>query len=112
MVIGDNSYFNDGAIIVCRDNITIGKNFQSGPNLLIYDHDHDYKNEKGLKTKQYLTAPVAIGNNVWVGANVIILRGTTIGDNCVIAAGAVIKGNISSNTVVVQKRENVYRKVD
>ena len=60
----------------------------------------------GVKAKKFKTAPVVIGNNVWIGANAIILRGTTIGDNSVIAAGSVVKGNVPSNTLLVQKKED------
>ena len=53
---------------------------------------------------KFKTAPITIGNNVWIGANTLILRGTTIGDNCVVAGGSVIRGNYPSNTVIIQKR--------
>ena len=52
----------------------------------------------------FKTSPVIIGNNVWIGANTVILRGTEIGDNCVIGAGCVIKGKYGANSVIVQKR--------
>ena len=50
---------------------------------------------------------VIIGKNVWIGSNVVILRDTVIGDNVVVAAGSVVKGNVPSNTLFVNKRENV-----
>lgn len=75
-----------------------------GPNVLIYDHDHDYKAEGGVFSLKYKTSPVTIGNNVWIGANCVILRGTSIGDNCVIGGGCVLKGEYPSNSVIVQKR--------
>lgn len=46
-----------------------------------------------------------IGKNVWIGAGCIILKGTTIGDNCVIAAGSIVTGNVESNNIYVQKKE-------
>lgn len=58
----------------------------------------------GVKAMQFKTAPVEIGNNVWIAANAIILRGTKIGDNVVISAGSIVKGVVPSNTVFVQKR--------
>lgn len=49
-------------------------------------------------------AKVRLGKNCWIGANTVILRGTTIGDNCVIGAGCIVTGDIPSNSVYIQKR--------
>lgn len=105
--IGDNTFINHGCMILCRQQITIGKEVQLGPHVLIYDHDHDYR--VGLEKEQYKCSSVEIGNNVWIGAHTIILRGTKIGNNCVIGAGSVIKGEYADNTLILQKREtSVY----
>ena len=53
-----------------------------------------------------------IGNRVWIGANTVILRGTVIGDDCVIGAGSVVKGNVPANSVLVQKRDDEIIKID
>lgn len=44
--------------------------------------------------------PIHIGNNVWIGMNVIILKGSVIGDNCVVAAGSVVKGVFPDNAII------------
>jgi acetyltransferase-like isoleucine patch superfamily enzyme len=103
--IGKNTSVNSNNMIACHEKIVIGDNVQFSPNVQIYDHDHDFRAEGGIKAGKYKTAPVEIGNNVWIGANTVILRGTKIGDNCVIAAGSVIKGEFPANSVVYQKRE-------
>lgn len=103
--IGKNVGISSNNIIACHDSITIGNNVQFGPNVLIYDHDHDFRAEGGIGAMKYKTSPVEIGNNVWIGANCVILRGTKIGDNCVIAAGSVLKGEFPEKSVVVQKKE-------
>ncbi|SDX26889.1 acyltransferase [Paenibacillus sp. CF384] len=103
--IGANTFLNHGCMIISHESIYIGQEVQLGPNVLIYDHDHDFRSEDGLKGLKYKTSPVEIGNNVWVGANTVILRGTKIGDNCVIGAGSIIKGQYPPNTIIVQKRE-------
>ncbi|MBY0013623.1 acyltransferase [Paenibacillus typhae] len=105
LFIGDQSFLNHNCMIVSHESISIGRNVQVGPNTLIYDHDHDYRAEHGLRKKVYKTSPVTIGDNVWIGANVVILRGTSIGDNCVIGAGSIIRGNYLSNQTIIQKRE-------
>ncbi|ASI86346.1 acyltransferase [Bacillus cereus] len=104
--IGYNTGFNHGCLVISHHKIEIGKNCQFGPNVLIYDHDHDFRNPDGVKALKYKTSPVVIGDNVWIGANTVILRGTIIGDNTVIGAGSVIKGTFPNDSIVVQKREN------
>jgi acetyltransferase-like isoleucine patch superfamily enzyme len=54
---------------------------------------------------------VEIGDNSWVGANTIILRGTKIGKNCVVGAGCVISGEYPDNSIITQKRETISRSV-
>lgn len=105
MHIGENTSLNHGCIFTAHKKIIIGDNVQFGPNVLIYDHDHDFRKKDGLKNLEYISDPVLIGNNVWIGANVVILRGTSIGDNCVIGAGSVIKGKFPDNSVIVEKKE-------
>lgn len=102
--IGQNTSININNMIVCYDSISIGDNCQFSPNVQVYDHDHDFRDAGGLNAMKYKTSPVKIGNNVWIGTNTVILRGTEIGDNCVIGAGSVIKGIFPAGTVVVQKR--------
>lgn len=98
--IGENTVFNYNAMLVSHMDIKIGSNCQIGPNLLIYDHDHDFTSLINLKNQVFNEAPVRIGDNCWVGANVTILKGSTIGDNCIIGAGSLIKGHIPSNSMV------------
>ena len=102
--IGNNTSVNSNNIIACHESVEIGSNVQLSPNVQIYDHDHDFRVIGGITEMKYKTAPIKIGNNVWIGANTIILRGTTIGDNCVIGAGSVLKGSYHEGMVVLQKR--------
>lgn len=104
LVIGDNVSLNINNMLACHDSIEIGDNVQFSPNVQIYDHDHDFRAEGGVKAGKYKTSPIKIGNNVWIGANVIILRGVTIGENSVIAAGSIVKKNVLPNSLFVQKR--------
>lgn len=103
--IGLNFGMNNGCILTCYESVTIGDNVMLGPNVLIYDHDHDFRVSGGIEKMQYITSPIQIGNNVWIGANTVILRGTKLGDNCVVGASSVIKGEYPNNSVIVQKRE-------
>ena len=65
---------------------------------MVVDHDHDRKDGKILK--ELVSAPVKIGNNVWCGANVTVLKGVTIGDGAVIAAGSVENRDVAAYSVV------------
>jgi acetyltransferase-like isoleucine patch superfamily enzyme len=102
--IGRNTSMNSNNMIACRERVIIGDNVQFSPNVLVYDHDHNFRTEDGVKAGKYNTASIEIGNNVWIGANTIILRGTKIGDNTVIAAGSIVKGIVPAGVVFIQKR--------
>ena len=107
--IADHCFFNINSSITCLENIEIGSNCKFGNNLVIVDHDHNYraKGKFNFENPEFISSPVKIGDNVWCGANVVILRGTIIGDNCIIAAGSVIKGIIPANSVVIQRKTNM-----
>lgn len=100
--IGNNCFFNDGCSVNCQENIEIGNNTIFGQNVMIFDHDHDYKHN----INDFVRKKVKIGNNVWIGANCVILKGVTIGDNVVIAAGTIISKDIPSNTLSLCKKKN------
>ena len=70
---------------------------------MIFDHDHKIKNGRVLHN-DYELDEIIIGENVWIGAGSIILRGSKIGDNSIIAAQSVVKGEIPSNTIYIQSR--------
>lgn len=106
--IGNNVFLNSGCIITAREKIQIGDNTIVGPYVLIYDNDHKITSGE-IEHNVYNTAPIIIGKNVWIGAGTIILRGTEIGDNSIIASGSIIKGRIDSGTVLIQKRVSLKK---
>lgn len=103
--IGDNSTFNYNCMIVALKSVKIGKGVEFGPNVLVYDHDHDFRAIGGLKANKFKYGEVSIGDNTWIGANTVILRGTHIGNGCVIGAGSIVKGEFPDNCIITQKRE-------
>lgn len=103
--IGSHVFYNTGACISVLGHIKIGDYCKFGNNLVIVDHDHNYRSRK----EEYLIGEVTIGDRVWIGANCTILRGASIGNDCVIAAGSVVKGNVPAGTVFYQKRTDVIR---
>lgn len=97
--MGPNVAFNNNCILTCRGEISIGSDTNIGPNCAIFDHDHDYMSKNRMEN--YKIGSITIGKNVWIGANVTILKDSVIGDNCVVGAGSVVKGKYHSNTLVV-----------
>lgn len=106
--IGNNTFINEGCIISSRKLIKIGENCDLGNNISIYDNDHDYKEN----LNNYKTDKIVIGNNVWIGANSIILKGVKIGDNSVIAAGSIVRKNVPNNSIFFNKKEDIIKKVE
>ncbi len=103
--IGNNVFFNLGCSISSLDSITIGNNVMFGENVKIYDHNHQYREEDKLIFQQgYTMAPVIIGDNCWIGTNVVILKGIRIGENVVIGANVVVKQNIEKGQVIYNKQ--------
>ena len=79
--------------MVALDNIHIGSNTLIGPGVLIFDHDHDFEKDKNSGTKNgrhFVTKPIRIESDVWIGGNSVILKGVTIGKGAVIAAGSIV----------------------
>ena len=109
LIIGDNVKINYYCIIACQDKIEIGSGTEFGPSVYLYDHDHDYKIglEANSKDEKFKKAPIKIGKNCWIGANTVILRGTELGNNCVVAAGSVLKGKFKDNSIIIQKRNSL-----
>ena len=109
--IGNDCFINSNSLIVCHDSIIIGNHCQISPNVQIYDHDHDFRDKEGIKSKHFRCAPVVIGDNVWIGADSVILRGTRIGNNCTIGAGSIIKSDIPDHSLVIQKRDTTVLEI-
>lgn len=112
--VGDYTLLN-GALIMADESVEIGSHCLVSWNVGIADGDFHpidaaLRKQDALALSPYLpnrpprpklkTAPVKIGDNVWIGMNAIILKGVTIGDNAVIAAGAVVTRNVPANTIV------------
>lgn len=107
LVFGEGVFLNQGCQFNCHSKIEVGDGCEFGPNVLVYDHDHVFND--GLVDGAFTYGDVHIGSKCWIGAGTIILRGTTIGDGCVIAAGSVIKGEYAPRSLVLQKRETQVR---
>lgn len=109
--IGENTFINYDCIMLDGGEIRIGNNCKIGPRCQFFTPNHpvDYKERmRPIET----CLPITIGNNCWLGGNVTVCPGVTIGDRCVIAAGSVVTRDIPSdsmaagNPAVVKKTLN------
>lgn len=108
--IGENFYSNHNLIILDANKVKFGDNVFIAPNCGFYTAGHplDVKNRnQGLEYAK----PIEVGNNVWIGGNVIVLPGIRIGDNTVIGAGSVVTKDIPKNCVAVGNPCRVIRKL-
>lgn len=97
---GKGCTFNVNCYIASCEKISIGKNVIVGPNTIIVDHNHDFRCKEGIKALKYKSKPVFIGEDVWIGGNVTILAGSSIGHNSVIGANCVIHGDYPPYSIV------------
>ncbi|EPF7653003.1 DapH/DapD/GlmU-related protein [Vibrio vulnificus] len=99
--IGENVVINNNAAIVAdHTSITIGRDTLIGPNFVCFDSHFHHLDPQKRRSTGYSCASVTVGENVFIGINVTVLKGSTIGDNCVIGAGCTISGNIPPNSIV------------
>ena len=110
IVIEDNVYINFGCVILDCAKVQIGANTLIGPNVGIYPVNHLLDAEERINGGCY-GKPVTIGKNVWLGGDVKVLAGVTIGDNTVIGTGSIVTKDIPSGVVAVGNPCKVVRKI-
>lgn len=131
--IGKRTFINAGTNIISINEIEIGDDVTMGWNIYIYDHDSHsldyrfrkddierqredfYANRNFIFSKDWSTvksAPVKICNKVWIGFNAIILKGVTIGEGAIVAAGAVVTKDVPAWTVVAGNPATIVKKIE
>lgn len=112
IVIQENVAVFDYTIVDIHNRLTIGENTLIAPFCYITDYDHLVKDESKPIIKQgYISKPISIGKNVWLGTHTIILKGVTIGDNTIIGAGSVVTRDIPSGSVAAGNPARIIKKL-
>lgn len=110
--IGDNVGINDFCYIGAQGGISIGSETIIGPYTSIFSENHDIRGKsRTIRLNPSIRRSVSVGKNCWLGAHVVILAGSQIGDNVVVAAGAIVNGVVPDNSLVIGynkiRRKNV-----
>ena len=108
--LGKNVYANFNLTLVDDTHIFIGDYVMIGPNVTIATAGHPIDPELRMKVAHF-NIPVNIGNNVWIGANSVVLPGVSIGENSVIGAGSVVTKDIPENVVAIGNPCRVLREI-
>ena len=101
----------NGSVIASSNRIVIGKDVLIGYNCYISDTDNHPIDPIERHTGKAETAPIEIGDNVWLGANVVVLKGISIGANTVIGANSLVLSNIPSNVIAIGNPCRVIKKI-
>lgn len=107
--VGENVFINACCHFQDHGGVTLGDGCQIGHNVVFATLNH------GLEPADRGTtypAPIVLGRNVWVGSNATILQGVTIGDNAVVAAGAVVSRDVPANTIVGGVPARIIKRID
>ncbi len=112
--LGHNFVINPYSRVIAHEKITIGDNVVIARFVSVLDHDHAMVFEgETVKYDGYNTAPIRIGDNVWLGDKVTVLKGVSIGNNVIVAANSVVTKDVPPNVIVggipakVLKKHNV-----
>lgn len=104
--MGDRVFINSGAVVFSVLEVTIGDDVALANEAYLMDSD-----SHGIEGRPVKDAPVRIGNGSWIGARAIILPGVTVGERCLVAAGAVVSKDVPDRTLVAGNPARVIREL-
>lgn len=109
--VGENFYANFDCVILDVCKVTIGANCMLAPGVHIYTATHPLNAEERNSGAEF-GKPVTIGDNVWIGGRTVVNPGVTIGNNAVIASGAVVTKDVPDNVVVGGNPARVIKNIE
>lgn len=108
--IGDNFFSNYNCVILDVGKVTIGDNVKFGPNVSLYTAGHPIHPDSRNSGYEY-GIKITIGNNVWLGGNVVVNPGVKIGNNVVVGSGSVVTRDIPDNVIAMGNPCKIIRKI-
>ena len=113
--IGENSSIGENSWIYANKNnggVYIGDDVNCASHLYVIDSDHSFEKGKKINQQQLKSKPIYIGNDIWIGYNVTILKGTKIGDRTVIGACSLCNKEYAGNSVLVGSPAKIIKFID
>jgi len=110
ILIGENVFIGDGCIIVSQEHIGIGPYCQIAEYVVIRDQDHS-ASSRPIKNAGFETAPIEIGEDVWIGAKATIIKGSSVGDRSIIGAHSLVRTDIPSFSLAAGIPAEVKKKI-
>jgi acetyltransferase-like isoleucine patch superfamily enzyme len=114
ITIGDDSFFNVGAVVASGNRVDIGADVLLGPYVCVVDEDHAFSDPTLAIARQGLTSrgPISIGDGSWLATGAVVLGGTTIPPGSVVAAKAVVRGHFERRCLLAGAPARVVRYLD
>ena len=111
IVIGAGVYINRRTMLDAHELLEIGDETMIGPGCYLTDHDHAFGKGIAPGESPLIAAPTRIGKRCWLGANVTVLKGVTIGDGTVVGAGSVVTKSLPAGVLAVGVPAKVIREL-
>ena len=108
--IGESTFINYGTSISAMKHVKIGRDCNIGTYCIIMDNDF-HRLEPERRNELPASAPIIIGDNVWLGGRVTVLKGVTIGDGSVVGAGSIVTKDIPARSLAVGSPAKVVRQL-
>jgi maltose O-acetyltransferase len=99
ITLKENSSVSNSVVFCCKQAVSIGKNALIGANVQFIDFDGHEIHPDRRRQSDGLCKSITIGDNVWIGSNVMILKGVSVGDRSIIGAGSIVTGDIPAGVV-------------
>ena len=112
--IGEGTFLNLGVMVAAQELVEIGAHCMLANGCFVSDSSHRFEDPELPVTWQGFTSkgPTRIGDNCWLGANVVVTSGTTIGERCVIGANSVVTGSIEPFSIAAGAPARVLRRIE
>jgi len=99
--LGKRSYIGIRSVIQGKGRVIIGDWSMLGPHVKVFSSDHIFRSGNGpYRDRGEISESIVVGQNVWIGAGSMLLRGTQLSDDCVVAAASVVKGVFESGRII------------